>query len=388
MKAAPLLALCSFSWLPQFAQADAIFETFRGLPGGPPSADGLAVTPDGRVVVGNSFSANGIEAFRWTRATGAVGLGDLPGGLFLSSANAVSANGDVIFGFGTSSTLGTQANTGSRSEAFRWTAQGGLEGLGTLPGTMGSIAYATSANGAVAVGSTESSERAFRWTNEGGMEDLGTLPGGGKAGARSISSDGSIVAGGSESSQFSLEAYRWTRASGMVGLGVLTGGDRSEAYGMSADGVAVVGISESKKGQEAFVWTEGGGMVGLGDLKGGDFFSRANGVSRDGAGIVGFGSVASVEIPQQAFLWTPSGGMRKLADVLKDMGAELGRWIPIDATAISPDGLTIVGTALNETTEERAPYVATLPEPASLLLMAMAALGCLRKPRRFVFSKI
>ena len=56
-----------------------------------------AVSRDGSVVVGGSTSAatdgDGREAFRWTRQTGMVGLGDLPGGNSESFAYAVSGDG-------------------------------------------------------------------------------------------------------------------------------------------------------------------------------------------------------------------------------------------------------------------------------------------------------
>jgi len=45
---------------------------------------------------------------------------------------------------------------------------------------------------------------------------------------------------------------------------------------------------------------------GLGDLPGGSFFSRANGVSADGAAIVGRGWSST---GFEAFLWTEAGGM-------------------------------------------------------------------------------
>ena len=50
------------------------------------------------MVVGDSNSANGVEAFRWTAATGMVGLGDLSGGTFLSAALGISGNGLVVVG--------------------------------------------------------------------------------------------------------------------------------------------------------------------------------------------------------------------------------------------------------------------------------------------------
>jgi probable HAF family extracellular repeat protein len=56
-----------------------------------------------------------------------------------------------------------------------------LTWLGTLGG-YGSYAYDVSADGAVVVGGLENAAgqwRAFRWTASGGMQDLGTLGGGG-----------------------------------------------------------------------------------------------------------------------------------------------------------------------------------------------------------------
>jgi probable HAF family extracellular repeat protein len=51
------------------------------------------------------------------------GLGDLPGGGFFSIARAISADGGVIVGQGTST---------SGQEAFRWTEDDGMVGLARL----------------------------------------------------------------------------------------------------------------------------------------------------------------------------------------------------------------------------------------------------------------
>ncbi len=47
------------------------------------------------VVIGQSWSTEGPEAFHWTHADGITGLGYLPGGKIGSSAYAVSADGLV-----------------------------------------------------------------------------------------------------------------------------------------------------------------------------------------------------------------------------------------------------------------------------------------------------
>jgi probable HAF family extracellular repeat protein len=70
--------------------------------------------------------------------------------------------------------------------------------LGTLPGGNSSYAYGVSANGSVVVGWAENASRqrrAFRWTAAGGMQDLGTL-GGSYGVAYGVSADGSVVVGG------------------------------------------------------------------------------------------------------------------------------------------------------------------------------------------------
>ncbi len=128
----------------------------------------------------------------------------------------------------------------------------------------------------------------------------------------------------------------------MIGLGDLDGGDFSSfAYGVSSDGSVVVGHGTSASGQEAFRWTQAGGMIGLGDLDGGTFWSRAYDVSSDGSVVVGYGNSAS---GAEAFRWTESTGMQSLNDILTSNGVDLTGWTLTQATGVSGDGRTIVGT--------------------------------------------
>ena len=115
---------------------------------------------DGSVVVGVSISALGLEAFRWSEQGGMIGLGDIPGGDFESIALEVSEDGSVVVGEGTS------AESSPNGEPFRWTAEEGMVGLGYLPGGNASGAWAISIDGLVIVGAGNLPKggEAFRWT--------------------------------------------------------------------------------------------------------------------------------------------------------------------------------------------------------------------------------
>jgi probable HAF family extracellular repeat protein len=90
------------------------------LPGGDFWSSATAISPDGATIVGESRGRAGSEAFRWTRATGLIGLGDLRGGDFSSRAEAVSAGGQRIVG---------SSETAAGPEAFLWTPRSGMRPL-------------------------------------------------------------------------------------------------------------------------------------------------------------------------------------------------------------------------------------------------------------------
>jgi probable HAF family extracellular repeat protein len=114
-------------------------------------------------------------------------------------AYGVSANGRVV--------VGSARNAAGQWRAFRWTASGGMQDLGTLGGSY-SWAYGVSADGSVVVGSAQNAAgqpRAFRWTASGGMEDLNltyvyvlscsVTPGSVLIEAHAVSSDGRYIVG-------------------------------------------------------------------------------------------------------------------------------------------------------------------------------------------------
>ena len=357
------------------------------LPGGGALSNASAISADGSVVVGGALSAFGSEAFRWTSAVGMVGLGDLPGGQRWSFAYGVSANGSVVTGASR-----TMVNPGGAfpiaDQGFRWTASGGMVALGTLAGGTGSLAYGTSADGSVIAGNgfeytlfpsgvSSRHDVAARWTSAGGLVDLAGL-GGNDGISYGVSADGAVVVGQRST------AFRWTNAGGMQDLGTLPGPSaiRSVAYATSADGSVAVGMSGvSSHGTKAFRWTSAGGMVDLGNLGGtsssGDCSALA--VSADGERVVGFSDSPTGRV---AFLWTGADGMVSLKDYLIAHGASnLTGWTLTAAQGISGNGNTIVGYGRNPAGQSEA-WIATVPEPSSVVLALIALLTFASMARR------
>lgn len=353
-----------------------------GIPEDSSFSRAIDVSPDGKVVVGSVAEAG---AFYWKNGLMTV-LG--PDTLWASGA---SYDGSIIVGIG-------RAETMFELEAFVWSADeafylGNLSDVGNHSG-----AYDVSYSGSVVIGTGESEmeggsgyiitvQEAFRWTEEDGMIGLGNLQGGlFSSHALGVSADGSIVVGysGFESG---IEACRWTVDGGMVGLGDLMGGNfYSKAFDVSADGSVVTGYSESTSGYEAFRW-ENDVMFGLDDLPGGTFYSEAWGVSADGSVIVGFSDCGGdilgatntydydkcnlIELGVEAFIWDAEHGMRNLKGLLEgEYGLDLNGWTLLHAYSISADGMTIVGDGVNPDGYYEG-WIATIPEPSTVILLCL-----------------
>ncbi len=229
------------------------------LAGGPVQSIANGVSSDGRVAVGYSTSGltpapiNGaiFQAFRWDSDSLTVGLGFLAGAP-PSIAYAASADGSVIVGEGN-----------NRMQAFRWTAASGMVGL---PGSSsGSSALDVSDDGSVIVGTTSGAP--VLWADGAGVVNLGDLPGGVSEGqARGVSPDGRVVVG-SSFSDAGRRAFKWTDSSGMLALGDLPDISDSVAFDVASDGT-VVGRTRSAVDRSfgAVVWTGDGAAHRLYDL--------------------------------------------------------------------------------------------------------------------------
>jgi probable HAF family extracellular repeat protein len=278
----------------------------------------FAVSADGSTVVGYRHYSGGTEAACWT-ARGVFGLGNLVvaerGTASLRShgsakwdspplaehccaeALATSADGSVIVG-------AYSPDGGERNDVpFRWTPAEGTALLDPQNGDspLCGEARAVSADGAVIVGALrgESDGRvAFRWTAQSGIERLGTLPGDATSVAHAVSADGRVVVGCSEG--IDSHAFRWTEETGVISLGMLPGGTcNSHAWAASADGSVIVGQSYGDAGMEAFIWDAAHGMrsvrqvlindLDMGEILRGWRLLSATAVSADGSIVAGYG---------------------------------------------------------------------------------------------------
>jgi uncharacterized membrane protein len=341
-------------------------------PGGPPvwSADG--VSGNGSVVAGMIVVSPGElqHLYRWTRGGGTVDLGT-PLGRDFTLVNDVSDDGSTIVGFASNGDV----DLGGTIQAFRWTQTGGYSSLGTVPGYAHSTASAVSGDGSVVVGDvlrdSHSLDEGARWTAGTGMVLL-PLPAGQSWGLpNDVSGDGTVVVGLSSSGN-DRRATRWTAAGAELLPGMPAG--RSAAWAANGDGTVIAGTAgNSPTVSEVFRWTEAGGYERIAEFPVTTSDASVAGISADGSVIAGTGFDTSGLT--EGYVWDAAHGFRTLKDILSASGIDTGttRFL---ISGLSADGTTIVGS----TSDQRA-FVAVIPEPSGLGLLAALALLMPRRRR-------
>lgn len=224
---------------------------------------------DGSVIVGDAVTLEGPRyAFRWTAATGVSLIGVLPGDIE-SGASSVSADGNTVVG-------SSENSTGDR--AFIWKPASGMVDIGHLPNCNNSRATDVSADGTTVVGASGTGtygggdyQEAFRWTIEGSMQGLGhigTTQEDSKSFAIGVSGDGAVVVGKCNTDS-GLRAFIWRDGKmfdlkevleTIYGLN-LSGWTLSSASDISADGRTIVGNGTNPNGNQS-AW-----VAHLGDEK-------------------------------------------------------------------------------------------------------------------------
>lgn len=386
MKLIVVASIVSAGALVGSAYGQASFTPVGDLTGSIVSSQASAISGDGTTVVGMSLSASGQEAFRW-RGGAISGLGDLPGFNFESFARGVSYDGNTVVGNGSS---GADGNVG-----FLWRQGSGMQSLRDLNfGATLARAFAVSGDGQVAAGygTSPAGRESTRWLNSSSPTTMGDFAGGTVwAESRAVNADGSVIVGlGSRGSSVGTDAFRWTEAGGFQYLGDLPGGTvYSDALGVSSDGNTIVGTSVGTNGNgavpNAYRWTAFSGMVALESL---EFSGRshANAVSPDGSIV---GGDASDGIGQDnAVIWLADGSILdvKSALIAAGLANELAGWdlTAVTGVAASQDGYAILcGNGTNLLNQEmgwtaRVPLTA-VPEPGSIAALSLGGLALLRR---------
>lgn len=181
----------------------------------------------------------------WTAAKGSKPLPP-PAGYAFTQAEAVSDDGLVVVGESFTSDFSFYTGT-------RWTSADGGDSwtatdIGRLP--VGHVCFSTdcSSDGSVVVGYASIdfptvNYHPWRWTAATGMVDLGVLAGGYTFGyARAVSADGNTVVGPMAfPGGVNPMTYYWTPGGGMVALPQYPGSNLPDANAISADGRIIWG---------------------------------------------------------------------------------------------------------------------------------------------------
>lgn len=371
---AAAIALAASALATTFATAQTPSFTLLGVPSPNEQSYGNALSADGRTVVGYS-SGFQTRSFIWTAATGRV---DLPTSPSLNRATAVNADGSIVGGF-------WQDPGTLRPRAYRYT-NGTLQTLTEPQGYVDSNITGMSADGSVMAGRLGTApfgaSRVARWRVGSGWQDLG-VPNPSRHVASfstGISGDGRTIVGFGQDSEALQDAAAWTEGSGWRllplpdGIGVSRG---SGAGGVNSDGSIIVGsVTPPASRSLATIWRSG--QVEVLATLGSDWAMSAGVVSNDGSVIAGTSTFQGDR--RFATVWTSPGRVMLLSDYLLQFNIQLPPNTRLEqVTGISPDGRNFAGTAFINNLRQA--FIATVPAPGGLVLLAISGVLAARRNR-------
>ncbi|MBC7772727.1 MAG: hypothetical protein H7210_09560 [Pyrinomonadaceae bacterium] len=298
------------------------------------------------------------EGFRWTSDEGSHFF-QAPADVNIIRPTGISGNGTVVVG---------SASLNQSIGGFRWTQAGGVVPIPDVS------PLDISDSGLYEIGVTLQTGQPYRWSQAGGYQYLSASEGS----ATSISADGSIVVG--TQSGLPGSGWRWTQQQGIQPLGPLPAGwNASTPADISPDGSVIVGSFTRTQDAEqlAYRWTQDQGYEILAAFPG-SIPTTPNSVAADGRTIVGYGVLNGERF---AVIWLPDGSIHRMDDFLASLGTDTTDWSELhDATAISDDGLTIIGNGRHGLRGVEG-WTVHVPSPTSAMVLMVLALPRARRAR-------
>jgi hypothetical protein len=339
-----LLGLCSLcAWTASLIAAPPAITSLGNV-------EAVAISWDGDVVVGNRYLDETAGGFRWSR-TGGMELLPSPNSDPFVRASSVSGDGLTVIGE-------------VRGAPYRWSTS---LGDGFLEIARPSD---VSFDGATVVGIYDG----ILETLTGDELQAYTIPFPGSAASGvELSADGSTVVGGQ-----GLMPIRWTQKRGFD----VPGGDVVDLYtyvasDVSTDGKRVLIRSGVRGGSPiTYLWDD---ELGMTTIHSETVVLRA----MDDAGELLVGRDGATET---AVIWDAENGVRDFKELLSiqyGMEDALEGWRLLQISDVSGDGKSFFGQGTTPT-GELTTWVATVPEPSSLAIVAvcMGGLGVYRWKRR------
>lgn len=328
------------------AVAQPAFEPLGPPPGG--WGKGLGISNDGSVVVGSQSVLNPEQAGgAWVWRPG-LGYRFLPPGPGDPAAGALAISGDGRRIVGVTndpylpSAFAASWDSGTRQ----------ITVLGDLPGNEdGAVAFGVSRDGRYVVGTGSSDlggSEAFLVGPDGVMRGLGFMPGGNWSEGLAVSADGNVVVGMAYLGIVNFEPMCWDVELGMFSLGILPNSYGGYANAVSDDGQVAVGVCQvddpvrNNIFDHAFRWSW---AEGLSELMPIPPYVGASALCTNSDGSAVGGSLFDDINFDYAMLWRPEAGCRLLSDVLIEagLGQRIQGWDLVEVTAMSSDGTWLLG---------------------------------------------